>query len=171
MNASIRWPSGLVQQLQDLPINHRAWVDEGVTPSRVEAFKQFSPFPRSRRKPLKFFPRPLKHGCSCPFLRPMSRFPRQARSPPNNIRSATPGDVRQRRRGGRLQCSLSLSVRPAPRSHSAGILLDRRAGKHRQGLPGSRQSEAYRRRLRAHPTKHRGSARQGTALPRQCRDI
>ena len=39
MRASIRWPSGLVQQLHDLPINHRIWVDEGVQPSRMEAFK------------------------------------------------------------------------------------------------------------------------------------
>src|ERR1700688_1920298 len=37
--ASIRWPSGLVQPLHDLPINHRIWVDEGLEPSRMEAFK------------------------------------------------------------------------------------------------------------------------------------
>ncbi len=39
VRASIRWPSGLVQPLHDLPINHRIWVDEGVEPSRMEAFK------------------------------------------------------------------------------------------------------------------------------------
>ena len=39
VNASIRWPSGLVQQLHDLPINHRVWVEEGVEPSRIEPFK------------------------------------------------------------------------------------------------------------------------------------
>ena len=39
VRASIRWPSGLVQQLHDLPINHRIWVDEGLQPSRMEAFK------------------------------------------------------------------------------------------------------------------------------------
>ncbi len=37
--ASIRWPSGLVQQLPDLPINHRIWVEEGVVPSRIEPFR------------------------------------------------------------------------------------------------------------------------------------
>ncbi|MGA2099527.1 MAG: FG-GAP-like repeat-containing protein [Candidatus Sulfotelmatobacter sp.] len=37
--ASIRWPSGLVQQLPDLPINHRIWVEEGVAPSRIEPFR------------------------------------------------------------------------------------------------------------------------------------
>jgi len=37
--ASIRWPSGLVQQIRDLPLNHRVWVEEGAPPSRVEPFK------------------------------------------------------------------------------------------------------------------------------------
>ena len=40
VNATIRWPSGLVQQLHDLPINHRVWVDEGSPPSRIEEFKR-----------------------------------------------------------------------------------------------------------------------------------
>ena len=39
VRASIRWPSGLVQELRDLPINHRIWVKEGTGPSRMEAFK------------------------------------------------------------------------------------------------------------------------------------
>jgi tetratricopeptide (TPR) repeat protein/peroxiredoxin len=39
VRASIRWPSGLVQELHDLPINHRVWVEEGSEPSRVEAFR------------------------------------------------------------------------------------------------------------------------------------
>jgi tetratricopeptide (TPR) repeat protein len=39
VSASIRWPSGLVQQLHDLPINHRVWVEEGSEPSRMEAFR------------------------------------------------------------------------------------------------------------------------------------
>ena len=39
VQASIRWPSGLVQELRDLPLNHRVWVEEGSAPSRLEAFK------------------------------------------------------------------------------------------------------------------------------------
>jgi tetratricopeptide (TPR) repeat protein/peroxiredoxin len=39
VRASIRWPSGLVQELHDLPLNHRIWVEEGLEPSRMEAFK------------------------------------------------------------------------------------------------------------------------------------
>ena len=42
MNASIRWPSGLVQQLHNLPINHRIWVEEGADPSRFEPFGKAS---------------------------------------------------------------------------------------------------------------------------------
>ena len=39
VQASIRWPSGLVQSLRNLPINHRIWVEEGAEPLRMEAFK------------------------------------------------------------------------------------------------------------------------------------
>jgi tetratricopeptide (TPR) repeat protein len=39
VRASIRWPSGLVQEVRDLSVNHRVWVEEGVEPSRMEAFK------------------------------------------------------------------------------------------------------------------------------------
>jgi tetratricopeptide (TPR) repeat protein/peroxiredoxin len=43
VDASIRWPSGLVQELHDLPINHRLWVEEGSKPSRMEAFRTSVP--------------------------------------------------------------------------------------------------------------------------------
>jgi len=39
VRASIRWPSGVVQELRDLPLNHRVWVEEGYEPSRLEPFK------------------------------------------------------------------------------------------------------------------------------------
>ncbi len=39
VRASIRWPSGLVQELHDLPSNHRIWVEEGSEPARMEVFK------------------------------------------------------------------------------------------------------------------------------------
>ena len=38
VSASIRWPSGLVQQLHDLPANHTIWVAEGSAPVRIEPF-------------------------------------------------------------------------------------------------------------------------------------
>jgi tetratricopeptide (TPR) repeat protein len=40
VRASIRWPSGLVQELHDLPINHRIWVQEGAEPSRMEPYQK-----------------------------------------------------------------------------------------------------------------------------------
>jgi len=39
VRASIRWPSGLVQELHGLPLNHRIWIEEGAEPSRIEAFR------------------------------------------------------------------------------------------------------------------------------------
>ena len=39
IRASIRWPSGPVQELHDLPINSRIWAEEGSEPSRIEPFK------------------------------------------------------------------------------------------------------------------------------------
>jgi tetratricopeptide (TPR) repeat protein/peroxiredoxin len=39
VKATVRWPSGLLQNLTDLPINHRIWVQEGSSPSRVEPFR------------------------------------------------------------------------------------------------------------------------------------
>jgi Flp pilus assembly protein TadD len=48
VNATIRWPSGLVQQLRDLPIDHRIWVEEGAAPSRIEPFKPNQPSPGSK---------------------------------------------------------------------------------------------------------------------------
>ena len=38
VRASIRWPSGLLQDLADLPPNHRVWVEEGMPPSRTDPF-------------------------------------------------------------------------------------------------------------------------------------
>jgi tetratricopeptide (TPR) repeat protein/peroxiredoxin len=39
VRASIRWPSGLIQDLRDLPPNHRIWVEEGSEKLRIEPFK------------------------------------------------------------------------------------------------------------------------------------
>ena len=42
INATIHWPSGLVQQIKNLPANHRIWVEEGSDPSRLEPFRPMS---------------------------------------------------------------------------------------------------------------------------------
>jgi tetratricopeptide (TPR) repeat protein len=38
VKAFIRWPSGLLQNLSDLPLNHRVWVEEGLPPSQRKPF-------------------------------------------------------------------------------------------------------------------------------------
>jgi tetratricopeptide (TPR) repeat protein len=38
IHVSIRWPSGLIQEIKDLPPNHRIFVNEGSEPSRMEPF-------------------------------------------------------------------------------------------------------------------------------------
>jgi tetratricopeptide (TPR) repeat protein len=43
IRASIRWPSGLVQELHDLPTNHRVWIEEGAQAFRAEAFAVKTP--------------------------------------------------------------------------------------------------------------------------------
>ncbi len=43
VNASIRWPSGLVQRFDGLPPNHRVFIEEGVLAPRMEPFKNQTP--------------------------------------------------------------------------------------------------------------------------------
>ena len=38
IHATIRWPSGLLQNIADLPANHRIWIEEGSAAIRKEAF-------------------------------------------------------------------------------------------------------------------------------------
>ena len=46
VRASIRWPSGLMQELRDLPGNNRIWVEEGSESYKVEAFRTGPQGPR-----------------------------------------------------------------------------------------------------------------------------
>lgn len=50
VKASIRWPSGLVQQLNGLSANRRVWVEEGIEPSRMEPFRS-TPMKEQRTNP------------------------------------------------------------------------------------------------------------------------
>ena len=38
VRASIHWPSGFVQELKELPVNHRIWIEEGSDRFRMEPF-------------------------------------------------------------------------------------------------------------------------------------
>jgi tetratricopeptide (TPR) repeat protein len=46
VRATIQWPSGLLQNLSNLPANHRVWVTEGAEPNRIEAFHTAVPGPQ-----------------------------------------------------------------------------------------------------------------------------
>ena len=52
VQATIQWPSGLIQKLNNLPLNHRIWVEEGSPPSRMELFQKFSALTASEMKPV-----------------------------------------------------------------------------------------------------------------------
>ncbi len=54
VSASIRWPSGFTQDLRDLPINHRIWIEEGSPPSRTEPFR--ASLPAAGRAPASLGP-------------------------------------------------------------------------------------------------------------------
>ena len=51
VHATIRWPSGMVQELRDLPANHRIWIEEGSQPLRVEPFRKADTAP-TQNQPL-----------------------------------------------------------------------------------------------------------------------
>jgi len=40
VKAAIHWPSGQTQQFDDLPANHRIWIEEGTTEIRKEPFRR-----------------------------------------------------------------------------------------------------------------------------------
>ncbi len=72
VHANIRWPSGLVQELHDLPVNHRIRVTEGSEPSRVEAFRNFSPSKLSKEpvRESEALPRKVGTWLLAPFPAP-----------------------------------------------------------------------------------------------------
>jgi tetratricopeptide (TPR) repeat protein len=49
VQATIEWPSGATQKLQDLPINHRIWVTEGLPPAKMEPYHKPASLPASAR--------------------------------------------------------------------------------------------------------------------------
>ena len=78
VNASIRWPSGLVQQLHDLPINHRIWVEEGSAPSRFEPFKKAQPSPASKPHTAELLPATVETWLLAPVPAPDPSLPARA---------------------------------------------------------------------------------------------
>jgi Flp pilus assembly protein TadD len=72
VSATIHWPSGLVQQLHDLPINHRVWVEEGSAPSRIESFKTSQPLPVSKPQAAELLPATIETWLLSPVPAPTS---------------------------------------------------------------------------------------------------
>ena len=70
VSASIRWPSGSVQELHGLPINHRVWVEEGAAPSRMEPFKTFQFAPVSKPQPPEIVPTTVETWLLAPVPTP-----------------------------------------------------------------------------------------------------
>ena len=70
VKASIRWPSGLVQQLSGLPANYRIWVEEGAEPSRIESFRSASLKGRSTAQESEPLPATVETWLLAPMTAP-----------------------------------------------------------------------------------------------------
>jgi tetratricopeptide (TPR) repeat protein/peroxiredoxin len=79
VRVSIRWPSGLLQQLHNLPINQRIWVEEGSEPSRTEPFKTLatkrSSFPSEANKEVEQLPTRVETWLLAPIAAPDFSLP------------------------------------------------------------------------------------------------
>jgi tetratricopeptide (TPR) repeat protein len=79
LHASILWPSGLVQQLNNLPINHRIWVEEGAEPSRMDPFKPLptkrSSVPRESAPEIESLPDAVETWLLSPIAAPRFSLP------------------------------------------------------------------------------------------------
>ena len=79
VRASIRWPSGLVQELHDLPMNHRIWVKEGSESPRMEPFQaaatKRSPLPAEAAAEVETFPTKVETWLLAPFAAPDFSLP------------------------------------------------------------------------------------------------
>ena len=56
MKISIRWPSGLIQEINDVPPNHRILVEEGFESHRLEAFRPHVPAAGATREESEHLP-------------------------------------------------------------------------------------------------------------------
>jgi len=72
VQATIDWPSGRTQKLQNLPINHRIWVEEGLPTSRMEPFAKPAIFPPavSASPASEVLPRQVQTWLLVPVLAP-----------------------------------------------------------------------------------------------------
>ena len=72
VSATIRWPGGAVQELKDLPINHRIYLKEG-TPPRIEAFAVARPLRPSKARRAEPLPAAFETLLLAPVPMPQTR--------------------------------------------------------------------------------------------------
>ncbi len=79
VKATIRWPSGVVQDLRELPANHTIWVNEGQEPVRMEAFRarvpQFIPVADDAVAEADSLPTSVETWLLAPILAPEFSLP------------------------------------------------------------------------------------------------
>ena len=70
VSARIRWPSGLVQNVNDIPANHRVWVIEGEEEVRIERFKPFETVDHELQQTGETLPETVETWLLVPVLAP-----------------------------------------------------------------------------------------------------
>jgi tetratricopeptide (TPR) repeat protein len=70
VKATIVWPSGATQILQDLPANHRIWIEEGIAPSRIEPFAKPASQPANAESIPEVLPQQVETWLLVPVLAP-----------------------------------------------------------------------------------------------------
>ncbi|MBV9479898.1 MAG: VCBS repeat-containing protein [Acidobacteria bacterium] len=75
VRAQIQWPSGRVQELNELPLNHRIWVEEGSEPSRIEPFQSVQSWNLAKLLPGEQFPASAETWLLDPVLAPDFSLP------------------------------------------------------------------------------------------------
>ena len=77
VQVSIRWPSGLVQEFRNLPINHRIWLEEGKAEFRKEPFtlQNAAKRPAPKEQPTESLPVDVETWLLAPVSAPEFSLP------------------------------------------------------------------------------------------------
>jgi len=77
VQATIEWPSGITQKLPELPVNHRVWVEEGVSPTRIDAYRKSPTVPTvlGTAPPAEALPQQVETWLLVPVLAPDFSLP------------------------------------------------------------------------------------------------
>jgi tetratricopeptide (TPR) repeat protein len=75
IQATISWPNGFVQELRNIPVNHRIWVEEGSEASRIEPFKHVQPLAYTERMGPESLPSQIETWLLAPIVAPEFSLP------------------------------------------------------------------------------------------------